>query len=97
VHIQPQSDCLLTTDGRWGVDFIGRVEHMDEDMRLVLEEIELRRSSDALPVSKRHVGFVDANTTFRCQSCSGDCCRRPAVVLQIFSCRCCKSSHWSRL
>jgi hypothetical protein len=42
--------CLVTESGGWAVDFIGRVEHMDEDMQAMLDEIERRRPAEAPPV-----------------------------------------------
>ena len=50
VHIQPQYECLITESGGWAVDFIGRVESIDDDLRLVLAEIERRREAGAPPV-----------------------------------------------
>lgn len=51
VHIQPQHECVVTEGGGWAVDFIGRVEHIDEDLGLVLAELEKRRPPDAPAVS----------------------------------------------
>ena len=50
IHIQPQYQCLLTEEGGWGVDFIGRVEQIDEDFRVLLEEINKRRPEGVPPV-----------------------------------------------
>lgn len=33
-HIEPQTRCLFTAEGRPIVDFIGRVENVDEDMQV---------------------------------------------------------------
>jgi hypothetical protein len=33
-HIEPQSRCLFDAQGQPVVDFIGRVEHVDEDMKV---------------------------------------------------------------
>jgi hypothetical protein len=33
-HVEPQAQCLFDTKGQPAVDFIGRVEHMDEDMQV---------------------------------------------------------------
>lgn len=50
VHIQPQHQCIVAEHGGWAVDFIGRVEHIDEDLRAVLAELERRRPADVPPV-----------------------------------------------
>lgn len=49
-HIEPQQPCVVSANGGWAVDFIGRVEHMDEDLGAVLRELERRRPQDAPPV-----------------------------------------------
>ncbi|KAL4440666.1 hypothetical protein ABPG77_000375 [Micractinium sp. CCAP 211/92] len=49
-HIQPQADCMRAADGGWAVDFIGRTEHIDEDLTAVLAEVDKRRPTDAPPV-----------------------------------------------
>ncbi len=51
-HIQPQADCMRAADGGWAVDFIGRTEHIDEDLAAVLAELEKRRPTDAPLVSR---------------------------------------------
>jgi hypothetical protein len=33
-HIEPQATCLFDDQGRPAVDFLGRVEHLDEDMQV---------------------------------------------------------------
>lgn len=53
VHIQPQHECIITESGGFAVDFIGRVEHIDEDLGLVLAELEKRRPPEAPAVSAR--------------------------------------------
>ncbi|KAI7843963.1 hypothetical protein COHA_002501 [Chlorella ohadii] len=42
-HIQPQAECIKAADGGWAVDFIGRMEHIDQDLSLVLELLDQRR------------------------------------------------------
>lgn len=42
-HIEPQSRCLFSAGGQPVVDFIGRVEHVDEDMQTLLGMINSRR------------------------------------------------------
>lgn len=49
-HIEPQQDCIMTADGGWAADFVGRVEKIDEDLSAVLQEIEKRRIPNAPPV-----------------------------------------------
>lgn len=50
IHIQPQHECIITESGGWAVDFVGRVEEIDRDLRQVLQELEQRRPPDAPPV-----------------------------------------------
>ena len=58
-HIQPQLGCIQAGGsgssgggggGGWAVDFIGRTEHIDEDLGAVLQELERRRRSDRVPL-----------------------------------------------
>ena len=50
-HAFDQTHCLVTPDGAgWGVDFIGRVEHLDEDWAEVVKHINARRPAGARPV-----------------------------------------------
>ena len=49
-HLQPQLDCMLTEGGGWALDYIGRVEHLREDLQEVLDELERRRAPDVPPV-----------------------------------------------
>lgn len=47
-HIQPQAHCLRAEgNAGWAVDFIGRTEHLDEDLAAVLAELEQRRPDGA--------------------------------------------------
>lgn len=50
-HINPQQPCVVSANGGWAADFIGRVEHLDEDLAAVLAELEKRRPAAAPPVS----------------------------------------------
>ncbi|EFN52333.1 hypothetical protein CHLNCDRAFT_139143 [Chlorella variabilis] len=60
-HMQPQMDCMVTEGGGWAVDFIGRVEHMDEDLQAVLDELERRREADVPPVRPLENGLRHYN------------------------------------
>ncbi|KAL4444048.1 hypothetical protein ABPG75_011785 [Micractinium tetrahymenae] len=42
-HIEPQTRCLFTAEGQPVVDFIGRVENVDEDMQALLDLVNSRR------------------------------------------------------
>lgn len=53
-HIQPQADCMLAAGGGWAVDFVGRTEHIDDDLAALLRELERRRPAGAPPVGARH-------------------------------------------
>lgn len=60
-HIEPQARCLFTADGRPVVDFIGRVENVDEDLQALLALINSRRpmGTEALsapPLPKLMIG-----------------------------------------
>lgn len=50
-HIQPQHACMLTAEGGLAVDFIGRTEHIDEDLTTVLAKLEKRRLPSVPSVS----------------------------------------------
>ena len=58
VHIQPQQQCIVTESGSWAVDFIGRVENIDEDLGAVLAELEKRRPPEAPAVSWSRAGVL---------------------------------------
>lgn len=51
-HIQAQFPCLSTADGGWALDFIGRVEHVDEDLNAVLEVLDSRRGEGVPPLGR---------------------------------------------
>lgn len=53
-HIQPQADCMRAEGGGWAVDFVGRTEHIDDDLAAVLAELERRRPTEAPPVGGQH-------------------------------------------
>ncbi|KAI7838203.1 hypothetical protein COHA_007997 [Chlorella ohadii] len=61
-HMTDQATCLLTADGQLAVDFIGRVENVDEDMREAIKIINSRLSPGVEPlqlgdeVAARNVG-----------------------------------------
>lgn len=38
-----QYHCMVTSTGEWAVDFLGRVEHGDEDWQVVVDEMNKRR------------------------------------------------------
>jgi hypothetical protein len=38
-----QYHCMVTSTGDWAVDFLGRVEHGDEDWQVVVDEMNKRR------------------------------------------------------
>ena len=38
-----QTSCFVTEDGEWAVDFIGRLEHFDEDIERLFEIVNKRR------------------------------------------------------
>ncbi|KAL4423901.1 hypothetical protein ABPG75_001202 [Micractinium tetrahymenae] len=61
VHIQPQHECIVTESGGWAVDFIGRVEHIDEDLGLVLAELEKRRPPEAPAVKPLEGSLANVN------------------------------------
>lgn len=42
--------------GRWAVDYIARMEHLEEDMQLVLQEIDRRQPLGMPPLSGRSLG-----------------------------------------
>jgi len=41
-HANDQTTCLTTIGGQWAADYIGRVEHLDEDFQEILMEINRR-------------------------------------------------------
>ncbi|PRW20331.1 pumilio-like protein isoform A [Chlorella sorokiniana] len=61
-HMTDQATCLLTADGQLAVDFIGRVENVDEDMREAIKIINSRLPPGVEPlqlgdeVAARNVG-----------------------------------------
>ncbi|EFN58881.1 hypothetical protein CHLNCDRAFT_140783 [Chlorella variabilis] len=60
-HIEPQQPCVVSANGGWAVDFIGRVEHMDEDLGAVLRELERRRPQDAPPIKQLDHSLENVN------------------------------------
>ena len=38
-----QTSCFVTEDGEWAVDFIGRLEHFDEDIDRLFEIVNKKR------------------------------------------------------
>ncbi|PSC73449.1 hypothetical protein C2E20_3378 [Micractinium conductrix] len=61
VHIQPQHPCLVTESGGWAVDFVGRVESIDEDLEAVLQELERRRPPEAPEVKPLEGSLANVN------------------------------------
>ncbi|KAI3432407.1 hypothetical protein D9Q98_003962 [Chlorella vulgaris] len=61
IHIQPQHECIITESGSWAVDFVGRVEEIDRDLRQVLQELEQRRPPDAPPVKPLEGSLANVN------------------------------------
>ena len=64
-HEDPVFRCLADADGNWATDFIGRVEHLDEDMRTLVNLINERRPAGTQPL--KYHKTVEANV----QSCDG--------------------------
>ncbi|KAF8055655.1 hypothetical protein HT031_006677 [Scenedesmus sp. PABB004] len=61
-HMMDQARCMLTDSGDWAVDFLGRVEHGDEDWATVVAEMNARRRPGVPEVpfsSYGHVHKVD--------------------------------------
>jgi hypothetical protein len=42
LHVIPQANCLLTADQRWAMDWVGRVEHFEEDFQSLLGILNAR-------------------------------------------------------
>lgn len=55
-HAMEQNSCLFTSNGQIAVDFIGEMESLEDDLRIVLDEIN-KRKAPHLPdlVIKEHV------------------------------------------
>lgn len=63
-HMMDQYHCMITSTGDWAVDFLGRVEHGDEDWKVVVDEMNKRRLPGVPEVeysSYGHVHAVDPN------------------------------------
>ncbi|PRW56277.1 hypothetical protein C2E21_5166 [Chlorella sorokiniana] len=60
-HIQPQAECIKADDGGWAVDFIGRMEHIDQDLSLVLEQLDQRRPKGVPPVKPLERSLENVN------------------------------------
>ncbi len=43
-HMRQQTSCFLTDTGEWAVDFIGRLEHFDDDLIELFKKINERKS-----------------------------------------------------
>ncbi|KAL4536786.1 hypothetical protein Ndes2526A_g06292 [Nannochloris sp. 'desiccata'] len=44
-HMRQQTSCLLTEEGEWAVDFIGRLEHFDDDLVQLFDKINGKKLS----------------------------------------------------
>ena len=42
LHVIPQANCLLTADQQWALDWVGRVEHFEEDFQSLLAILNAR-------------------------------------------------------
>lgn len=60
-HINPQQPCVVSANGGWAADFIGRVEHLDEDLAAVLAELEKRRPAAAPPIKPLQQSLENVN------------------------------------
>ncbi|KAI8473635.1 MAG: hypothetical protein J3K34DRAFT_518755 [Monoraphidium minutum] len=49
-HMMDQYHCLVTDTGDWAVDYIGRVEHLNDDWAEVMTEVNKRRDPSVEPV-----------------------------------------------
>jgi hypothetical protein len=49
-HMRQQTSCFATDAGGWAVDFIGRLEHFDDDLRELFAEVNRRRCVSLLRV-----------------------------------------------
>ncbi|GAB4819803.1 hypothetical protein N2152v2_006849 [Parachlorella kessleri] len=60
-HIQAQLPCLATAQGGWAVDFLGRVESIDEDLNEVIAILDSRRVAGAPPLGTLPQRLGNAN------------------------------------
>lgn len=51
---------MITSTGDWAVDFLGRVEHSDEDWKIVVEEMNKRRLPGVPELPYSSYGHVHA-------------------------------------
>lgn len=62
-HAGPQAHCLTTDDGRPAVDWVGRVESMEEDLTSLVELLNQRPGVPKLRVPRRgDLGHVNINS-----------------------------------
>lgn len=59
-HMMDQYHCMVTSTGDWAVDFLGRVEHGDEDWKVVVDEMNKRRLPEVQVVQFSSYGHVHA-------------------------------------
>lgn len=57
-HMMDQYHCMVTSTGEWAVDFLGRVEHGDEDWKVVVNEMNARRLPGVPEVQYSSYGHV---------------------------------------
>ena len=60
-HIQAQLPCLATSQGDWAVDYLGRVESIDEDLNEVLAILDGRRMAGVPPLGTLPKQLGNAN------------------------------------
>lgn len=66
-HVAPQAHCFATPDGRTAVDWLGRVEHWDEDFNTLIDLLNERTGVPRLP---RPLGRVK-RLNYANDSCQG--------------------------
>jgi hypothetical protein len=54
LHVIPQSNCLLTSDGKFTTDFLGRTERLEEDLADIVSRLNKRPGVPLLPPPFKH-------------------------------------------
>ena len=64
-HVDPAYRCLVDGNSNWAVDFIGRVERIEEDMPQLIDSINANRRPGVAPLEVRDLRSRNV------QSCDG--------------------------